>query len=429
LLLVGAVTGISLWQKRQATQQEHAAAQSTVKTVKVALSRIEQKVRITGPTSSREFANVTAPIMRGPESGREMILLYLVPSGTRVKKGDRLAQIDAKTLEDHIDDIGDSIQAAEADIRKRGAEHSIDMENLNQSIRIAKAELDKARWEAKATEVRTTVEQELLKLAEEEAEARYKQVQQDVRHKEIIQKAEIRILEITKERHARHQGRHKTDLVKFTMFSPMAGLAVVQMAWRGTEYSTIQQGDQVTPGQSFVKVVNPDRMQVEGNINQAESSLFRIGQKATVHLDAFPGLALPGHVQSIGALAAGGFRQQYYIRSVPVKIAVDKADAKLIPDLSAGVDVEIRASDNAKSVPLAAVFTEDDRHFVYVKQADQWAKRAVEIGLRSNTHASVLSGLNVGEEVALERPAIKNEQLTAFAGQRTAGSSAHTADR
>jgi|GEM_PF-440278 len=412
LILVG---GLVVWQAavkpRMEAQAERASAVSAIKAAKVFAGTLARTVRVSGPTSSQEYTSITAPIMRGPEAGRELTLLYLVDSGKIVKKGELIAQIDAKTLEDHIDDIGDDIERAEADVRKRRAEQAIETENLTQTIRVAQAELDKAILEEKASETRTVIDRELLKLAVEEAQARLNQTKADVAHKLQAHKSELRILEITKERHVRHRDRHKTDLVKFKMYSPMDGLAVVQMTWRGGEYGVIRQGDNVTPGMLFLKVVNPAKMQVEGQVNQSESSLFRIGQKARIRLDAFPELNLAGKVHSIGALAAGGWRQSYYIRNVPVRITFTEVHNKVIPDLSAAADVTITEEENVKQLALAAVRREEGKDVVYVRKGDQFERREVKLGLSNNTHAAVLSGLEVGEEVALEKPAIQMAAL------------------
>lgn len=414
-LVLVVIAGAAAWQfaikPRTEAQAERASAITSVKTSKVFSGVLFQTVRVSGPTSSQEYSSVTAPIMRGPESGRDMTLLYLVESGKIVKKGEMIAQIDAKTLEDHIDDIADDIERADADIRKRKAEQSVESENLTQTIRVAQSELDKAVLEDKASETRTVIDRELLKLAVEEADARLKQTKADVDHKLQAHKSEIRILEITRERHLRHRSRHQTDLVKFKMFSPMDGLAVVQMTWRGGEYGPIRQGDNITPGMLFVKVVNPAKMQVEGQVNQSESSLFRIGQRASIKIDAFPELQLAGKVHSIGALAAGGWRQSYYIRNVPMRIAFTEIHHKVIPDLSAAADVTITEEGNVKQVALAAVRKEDGKDVVYVKKGQQFERREVTLGLANNTHAAVKSGLEVGEEVALEKPAIQMASL------------------
>ena len=381
------------------------AALPGVRSVKAITGPLEQTLMLTGQTASRDFVDIKSPIMRGFESGRELILLYLVPSGTRVKKGDKIAAIDGQATQDHVDDIGDTISAAEADIRKRKSEQEIDLENLRQSLVLAKSELDKARLEFAASETRTAIDKELLRLAVEEAEAKYKESLADVQHKEKAHKAEIRILEITRERHVRHRDRHKNDLNKYTFYSPMEdGLAVVQSVWRGGEWATIQQGDQLQPGQLFLKVVNPASMIVLSNANQSESSHLRIGQQARIRLDAFPGLVLPGKVFSIGAIATGGWRTQYYIRNVPVKIAIEGFDSKLIPDLSASVEILLNREENVVQIPLAAVFTENGQTVVYVNKPGQPERRVLEIGISSSTHVAVKSGLSAGEEVLLEAP-------------------------
>ncbi len=397
--------------ERQTAEQKQAAAQTVVKTAKVTQGSLVQTVRVAGVTASRAFVNVTVPIIRSPESGRDMVLLYLVQSGARVKKGELVGQIDAKSIEDHLEDVKDDIEQSLADIRKRKAEQAIDLENLNQTIRASKAEFEKARLEAKAAEVRTDVERELLKLTAEESEARYKQVQADVTQKQAIYAAEIRTLGITHERHLRHHGRHAADLKKFKIYAPMDGLAVVQTTWRGGEMGAIQQGDLVTAGQLVMKVVDPTKMTIEGNINQAESSSFRIGQKASIEFDAFPGLKLNGAVYSIGALATRGWRENYFIRNLPVRVHIDVTDPKVIPDLSAAADVVTGRVENAKLVPLGAVKNEDGKDVVYVRAAQGFDKRVVTVGERNNTHAVVRAGLEVGDEVAIEKPAVANAAM------------------
>jgi HlyD family secretion protein len=399
----GALAAWQLWLKPKAP--DPAAAVALVRTTRVTVGPLEQRLRLSGQTSSREYRNIVAPITRGRESGQEMVLLFLIQSGTRVKKGDLLAQIDAQAQVDHIDEVADDIRAAEADIRKRMAEQDIDRENLNQTILMAKSDYDKARLDARPKEVRTPIDQELLDLAVEETAARLKQAQSDVQYKQIVHKAELRILEITKIRHEGHRDRHKVDIDKYTMRAPMDGLAVVQATYRGGDWNLVQQGDQVQPGQLFMKIVNPENMQVEGFLNQAESDLVRIGQKADIQIDAFPGMRFDGKIFSIGALATGGFRQNNYIRNVPVKVAISGSDPKLIPDLSASMDVLLKREENVKKVPLSAIYKDGAQDVVFIKRGTHFEKRSVSLGMTTATHAAVVSGLDGGEEIALSRPA------------------------
>ncbi len=372
-----------------------------VRTAKVTSGNLQRTIRAGGQTSAREFSNVVAPLLRGPEGNRDLVLMKVAPSGALVKKGALLAQIDGQSMQDHVDDLKDTIEAADSDVRKRKAEQGIEWESLQQTLRLAKSAYDKAKLDASVGEVRTDIERQLLNLSLEEAAASYKQQQTDLASKEISQKAEIKILEYTRERHTRHRNRHVIDLSKFTVNAPMNGLAVMSPVFRGGEMGQFQEGDRVSPGQQFMKVVNPNTMQVEANVNQSESSEFRIGQQAKIRFDAFPGLELHGRVYSIGALAVGGWRQNFYVRSVPIRLMIEGADPRVIPDLSASADVLLATAENKTLVPLSAVRSENGKTAVYIKNGEVFQKRDVQLGLKNDSFAVVESGLHAGDEVRL----------------------------
>ena len=180
-----------------------------------------------------------------------------------------IASIDSQSMQDHVDDLTDTIEAAKADIKKRQAEQSIEWDTLEQTIRVTKAEADKARLDYGVAEVRTDIERQLLKLNLDEADARYKQALGDLNLKKASFAAEIKILEYTLERHTRHRDRHARDVEAFKMYAPMDGLVVMSPIWRGNEMGVVQVGDRVGPGQGFMKIVNTKSMQVEGTINQS----------------------------------------------------------------------------------------------------------------------------------------------------------------
>ena len=60
--------------------------------------------------------------------------------------------------------------------------------------------------------------------------------------------------------------------------------------------------------------------------------------------------------------------------------------------------------DNSVIVPRQAVVEADGKSVVYVKQDGAFSPREVELGRYSNTEVAVISGLQPGEEVALQPP-------------------------
>src|SRR5437879_3098212 len=133
-------------------EQARVTQSITVRTAKVTMGAIQRLLRLTGSTTAKNFAMVTAPMMRGPDAGRALILIHVAKSGALVKKGDIVAQIDAQSMKDHVDDISAQIDQAESDIKKRKAEQGLNWENLQQNIRVTKAELDKTKLDLGAAE-------------------------------------------------------------------------------------------------------------------------------------------------------------------------------------------------------------------------------------------------------------------------------------
>lgn len=401
LVVVLAGAGAAIWYVTRPKPQA-AVPTASVKTAKAYIGPLNITLRMSGVTAARNYANITAPLLRGPDSRGSLVLQYVAPSGGMVRKGQKIAQLDTQAAIDHIDDTRDTVQQAENDVFKRRAEQSVEWENLQQTLRQAKANYEKAHLEAGAAEVKTDVERELLKLTEEETGARYKQQQQDLAWRKASQEAEIRILQITYERQKRHLGRHEHDVGKYSMTAPLDGLAVMATIFRGGDMAQIQQGDQVWPGQQIMKIVDPKSMQVEGSVSQSDSSDLRIGQEAEIGLDAFPGVKYKGKVYSIGALAVGGWRQNYYIRSIPVRVSIESYDSRVIPDLSASCNITLARNADVLQVPLAAVReTGNDKAEVWLRSGDQFVRREVKLGPRNSMNVAVVEGLTAGEVVRL----------------------------
>ncbi|MGC4051384.1 MAG: efflux RND transporter periplasmic adaptor subunit [Paludibaculum sp.] len=397
-LLVLTGVGAYYWNVVRPAQQAQVAAAAVAKTAPVRKSNLEMRLRLTGQTSARQYAFIVAPRIRFRGVDPNMVLLKLVASGSMVKKGDVVAEFDPQAMKDRMDDQIATIKDYENSIKKRKVEQELDMENLQQSLRQAKAAVDKAKLDFRTTQIRMDIDRELLQLAVDEAEAAYKEQQTDVPQKVASQKSDMRILEITKRIEDINAERQQGDLDKMVIKAPMDGMVVLQTMFRpGGDQVTLAVGDQVRPGQPIMKIIDARTMQVEGQINQSESSSFRIGQQADVSLDAFPGSHYQAKVYAIGALATSGGRQQFFIRNVPVRVQMINPDKNVIPDLSASADVLLGKADNVLAAPASAVEQTGDKNYVYVKNGAGFEKRAVRLGMNNGTHVAILEGVQEGE--------------------------------
>ncbi len=111
---------------------------------------------------------------------------------------------------------------------------------------------------------------------------------------------------------------------------------------------SVQVGNFVQPGQTLFSAV-PNDVYIIANYKETQLTHIKPGQKVTITVDAFPGLRLHGHVDSIQrgtgsefALlppenATGNFVK--VVQRVPVKIVLDKADQNKV-FLAPGMSVE-----------------------------------------------------------------------------------------
>src|ERR1051325_143615 len=246
---------------RSQTRSVQSTTAPGVRTIKVTGGAISPVLRVTGSTSARVYVSINAPVMMGPDAGRGLLLRSIVKSGSLVKSGDVIAKIDDQAIRDHADDVLAMVEQAEAAIKRRKADQMIEVENWRQTILMAKAIWDKARLDYSARDIRTEVDREILKLDMDEAEANYKSLVTGLAITEKKFASQIALLQSQKERQVRHHKRHVRDAENFTIHAPISGLLVLNTIFRGGDFAQVQEGDQLSPGQPFAKIVDIRTMQ------------------------------------------------------------------------------------------------------------------------------------------------------------------------
>lgn len=345
----------------------------------------------------------------GGSSEFMLVLQELVKPGSRVKKGDVVAEFDRQFMLQRLEDYRSSVAQQQANVKKLKADLEVYREAHRQTIASAKAALDKAKLDIRTTPVLGAIEGEKLKLALEEAEAQYKQLLAEVKFVEISEKAQIRNAELDLKASELELRRAEQNADRMLSKASIDGMTVMQNTMRGSEFAQIQQGDQLYPGQFFMQIVDTSSMVINATLNQVDAERLRIGAKAMVEFDAYPGLKLPAHVVAVAAVTkTGGFRASF-VKEIPVRLKLDAVDPRVIPDLSVSADVEIESDASvAAAIPAGAVFRDgpDAKPYVFIREAESgaWRKREVELGLSTYVTVGVRSGLKPGEVVALERP-------------------------
>ena len=305
-------------------------------------------VRLTGKTEAVQSRAILAPVLSGQQVGT-LTIVRLIPSGSRVKRGDVLVEFDrAAQIRDFID------KKAQADDQNGKVLEAIAAEEAAKAkdetdIEQAQSALSKDELEMQKVELMSRIDAEKAREDLDEARATLTQLKETFALKRQAAKASIRILEIQRDRTRETMLHAENNASLMQIRSPIDGIVVFNTIWKQGNMGEVQEGDQVRPGVPFMQVVDPTLMQVHVLVNQQDLFALKVGQKALVHLDAYPDLVLRGRLESIDPMGKhGDFSSKLRLFSATFSIAGN--DPRLMPDLSAAVDVHGDAADAAGGV-------------------------------------------------------------------------------
>jgi len=379
------------------------------RTVSATTGELRETLRVGGNIRAEEYAAIRAPQIRtGSRSGGgggSMTLIAMADAGAFVRKGDVIAEFDRQSQQQQIDDQQANVVQAQAMVKVRQADLMIELETKRQERVAAKSEYEKAKLDLRTAPVKSAIEAEVLRNLMQEAEATYEQLDQEVKMVERAQEAALRQVEIDLEQERIDLERAEINVRHMLLTAPIDGAVVHETVFNGGTFAQVANGDEVRPGSMFMQIVNPASMVLEGQVNQADSQKVRIGQRAEVRLDAYPGEVFDGVVSSVSAMAgAGGSSGRFrsgsgdHVRQIAVTIDILDQDPRIIPDLSASADVILEAHENVVTAPREALDRSDGGYFVWVRSAGKGAeRRPVKLGRFNDTHAVVLEGL-AGDE-------------------------------
>jgi HlyD family secretion protein len=414
----------------------------SVSTAVVGLGDLNATVRINGTITAQNFVSLRAPRIQGSRSGMNrggeggggrggggggggpmgggdatammmmmggpgdfsLVLLRLTKPGLTVKTGDVVAEFDPTNQLLRLDDYKDSAVQQENTVKKMLANLAAVKEAHQQQVRTAKADWDRALLDLKTREVRSEIDAEKFRLTAEEAEAKYKQLLSEADLVDESQRATIRSSELNRDQSKLEMARAENNVKKMVIKAPMNGIVVLNTTTRNGEFGQIREGDVVAAGQPFMTIVDPSSMVLNAAVNQVDAERLRLGMKATVRVDAYPELALPGTLIGIGAMAKMSTFRARYVGEIPILLKIDKMDSRVIPDLTGSAEVIVSSETNTMLVPRSAVFAENNESYVFVQGPEGWTKKKVEVGMPNYTSVAIKSGIQKGDVVALQRP-------------------------
>jgi len=243
--------------------------------------------------------------------------------------------------------------------------------------------------------------------------------------------------------------------------------SILYSQWDGVVITRgVEKGEMVLDGTTsfnagtiIFEIADLTTMLINASINEVDIGKVSIGAAVDITVDAFPKEVYTGAVVHISPAARKLTASE--IRVFDLKISIDQENTRLRSGMTANINIKGESRDNVLTVPIESVFHQEARDIVYVnrqqaapptsraasaanpspaapspaatpaaspadkpasaetagkdavKPEDAWRaqfdEREVQVGLVDETKAEIVSGLSLGEAVALENPTVKRE--------------------
>lgn len=303
--------------------------------------------------------------------------------GAQVKTGDVVCRLDAR-------DLAAIVASAEAQLRSEEAR----LESAKAALANAKVELRRARDLYETRDI-AKAELDSAELSESRAQAELGVALQAIE----IARANIE--------------RARQDLSYTTIVSPFDGVITRLDAEVG---ELVVVGTLNTPGSVFMEIADLSTMLVKARVDEANIAKVQKGQKCTVDIAAYEGVAFTGVVDHVGLTRKLDTDQTAYFE---VDVLLDRReDIMLRTGLTASVDIQIQVLREVMRVLSQAVverrvdelppevalspLVDQKRRFarvVYVDRDGEAWPVAVKTGAVDLTHTVIEQGLEENQRV------------------------------
>lgn len=207
-------------------------------------------------------------------------------------------------------------------------------------------------------------------------------------------------------------------LIKTSIYAPMTGTVSMLLVELGERVA----GTGMMAGTEMLRVADLSRMEAQVEVNENDIPRVKLGDTATISVDAYVDYKFRGIVTEMANSAKTTGVSADQVTNFDVKILVlpesykdltDKGNAHpLRPGMSATVDIRTEIKPGIITVPIQSVTTrtdttkviktvsdEDIRTLVFITDGERALAKDVKTGIQDNSYIEIISGVSEGDRV------------------------------
>ncbi|MBC5815623.1 MAG: efflux RND transporter periplasmic adaptor subunit [Candidatus Eremiobacteraeota bacterium] len=191
--------------------------------------------------------------------------------------------------------------------------------------------------------------------------------------------------------------------------APFSGTILSVASQAGDALRPIQPGDAVAIGQTIFTLAADDAFIVRTKVDEQDIINVRLGQRAQITGEDFPGRTLSGHVMAISPIAQKSDDPSSSARQIITTIRLDSSPSFLRDGMSVDVDVLTTNVTHTIVVSNDAIVKDGKKRYVYVVQKGNAHKVPVRVGQSNDSQSVIISGLKAEDVIIAEKPVAISE--------------------
>lgn len=398
LLLLAVLIGGTAWYK----WPTGASGADAVLTAPVKQGTFKVVVTTTGELRARKFVQIQGPNTQ-PAQVYQSKITWLVPEGTVVKEGDKIAELDRSPAATRLTQVTTDFQKAQAEFTNTSLDSALTLAQAREDVRTAEYGLEEKKLAKEQAQYEAPTIKRQAEIDLEKAQRALEQAKLNLTTKTKQAAAKVSVAAADLARQQTNLKMVQDAVAAFTIMAPSPGMVIYVREWNGKKKGVGSQWYTFDPSVATL----PDLTQMESQtfVNEVDVRKLSVGQKVQISLDADPTKKLDGTVTAVANV--GEQRPNQDSKVFEVKIDVLKADTTLRPGMTTSNAVEVASLPNVLSVPLEAVTSDAGFSYVYKRAGRGVVRQMIEVGAMNDNEIVVRRGLTKDDHVLLTPPADK----------------------
>lgn len=169
-------------------------------------------------------------------------------------------------------------------------------------------------------------------------------------------------------------------LKKTYLYAPFDG-TITSIPFEIGDYATA-----TTP----IKISNLSSLEFQADLDQEDYKYIKVGQDVSIVLDAYPDEEFKGSVYEVPFY----IDEESSTNTFKIKISLENQNNRIVKGMTGDANIIIEKALSNRNLPFDAVYTENDKNFVWVVDLNNKLKKQfIEIDLEGDTQTSVTSEL------------------------------------